>query len=129
MKRALSLLGPALAYVAYIFVMGSLKDVGPPMEASDKTAHFVAFGIMVPFVLRAVPLFRRDLAMARRVLVSAAVSSALGALLEIWQMMLPYRSAEVLDWLADTAGAAVAASIIAMGYVALARHEKHRRSR
>lgn len=129
MKKALSLLGPALVYVAYVFVMGSMRDVGPPMETSDKTAHFVAFGIMVPLVLRAVPFFRGDLAFGRRVLVSFGVSSALGALLEIWQMTLPYRSAEVLDWVADTAGAAMAASILAASYIGLARHEKHRRDR
>lgn len=129
MKKAVSLLGPALVYVAYIFVMGSMKDVGPPMEASDKTAHFLAFGIMVPFVLRAVPFFRTDLAVGRRVLVSAAVSSALGALLEVWQMTLPYRSAEVLDWVADTAGAGMSASILSAGYIVLGRHEKHRRDR
>jgi VanZ family protein len=41
-----------------------------------------------------------------------AASTALGALLELWQAFLPYRSAELLDWVADALGAALAALLL-----------------
>ncbi|HEX3597829.1 MAG TPA: VanZ family protein, partial [Polyangiaceae bacterium] len=40
-----------------------------------------------------------------RVFAAVAVASALGGLLEIWQLLLPWRTSEVLDWVADTLGA------------------------
>lgn len=129
MKRAASLLGPACAYVVYIFVMGSLPEVGPPMGSGDKVAHFVAFGIMVFFVARAVPYFRPDLTNGRRVVVAAMWTSGLGALLEVWQSLIPYRSAEVLDWVADTVGATVAALVLLLGGLAVGAHGRRRGNR
>jgi VanZ family protein len=100
--------GPLVAYVAYIFVMGSIRDAGTPMNVSDKTAHFVAFGLMVPLFARAL----RHLAPALRptpgLAVSAALASTAGAALECWQAFIPWRSSDVWVWVADTIGAATA---------------------
>ena len=40
-------------------------------------------------------------------------SAGLGALLEIWQAFLPYRSAELLDFVADAVGALIAMALTA----------------
>lgn len=109
------LVGPALAYVVYIFVMGSLPGVGPSANANDKIAHFIAFGLMVPLLLRASRLVLGDERTVARLALSAAVSSAFGGLLELWQSLLPFRSAEFLDWVADTAGAATFALCTGLG--------------
>lgn len=111
-RAATWLVGPAVAYTVYIFIAGSLPQVGPPMDVSDKTAHFAAFGLMVPLLLRATRYFRPEAAFRSRTGVSVAGSSVLGGLLELWQSFLPSRTADVFDWLADTAGAGLAAVVL-----------------
>jgi VanZ family protein len=105
---------PAALYVGYIFVMGTAKDPEAPLNVSDKTAHFAAFGFMVPLLMRALRYFVPAAPRARVLLVSAALSSLAGALLELWQSFLPYRTAELLDWVADTAGASLALALVAL---------------
>jgi VanZ family protein len=97
--------GPFVAYAAYIFVAGSLRGSAPPGGVSDKTAHFIAFGLMVLPALFALRYFAPRLAFAPRLLLAIAVASGFGALLEFWQLLLPWRSSELLDLVADTAGA------------------------
>jgi len=113
---ALWYVAPAVVYVAYIFVMGSLRGVETPMHVSDKTAHFVAFGLMVPLLERALHYFRPLVPRARLLVSAAALSSGAGALLEFWQSFLPYRSADVLDWVADTVGAVLALALTALAW-------------
>jgi VanZ family protein len=107
---------PAALYVAYIFVMGTAENAEPPMDVSDKTAHFAAFGLMVPFLTRALRYFLPAAPRVRLVLAAAALSSLAGALLEFWQAFLPYRSAELLDWVADTIGAVFAGCLTALAW-------------
>ena len=113
---ALWYVAPAALYVAYIFVMGTAENAEPPMDVSDKTAHVAAFGLMVPFLTRALRYFLPAAPRGRLVLAAAAFSSLAGALLEFWQAFLPYRSAEVLDWVADTIGAVLAACLTALAW-------------
>jgi VanZ family protein len=63
---------------------------------------------MVPLLGRAVYYVRPSLTLPVRLGVSAASSSGIGALLEIWQAILPHRDADLLDWVADSIGAATA---------------------
>ena len=44
----------------------------------------------------------------RLIVASISVSSLMGALLEFWQSLIPYRTAEFADWIADTLGAILA---------------------
>jgi VanZ family protein len=97
--------GPLVAYAVYIFFAGSIKDSAPPGGMSDKTAHAIAFGLMVPLAVHAAAYVAPRLGFAARVFAAVAVASALGGLLEIWQLLLPWRTSEVLDWVADTLGA------------------------
>ena len=99
---------PTLVYVVYIFVAGSARGGGPPLELSDKVAHAVAFGLMVPFALLPLQRFWQRAGFAQKVGMAVVIASGLGALLELWQTLLPWRTADVLDWVADTMGAVVA---------------------
>jgi VanZ family protein len=102
---AIAHLGPGFVYIVHIFIAGTSRTESLPMHVSDKVIHFAAFGGMVPLVFLAVRYFRPRIAPGPGVAISAAISSALGAFLEFWQSFLPYRDAEFLDWVADTAGA------------------------
>jgi VanZ family protein len=109
--HAVSLLGPAVVYLVWIFVMGSVHFAPRPDEVNDKTAHFLVFGGLVVPVARATRQFC-SLPPSLRLWLGALLASAFGALLEIWQAFLPHRSAEWLDWVADTAGAVVVALVL-----------------
>ena len=74
----------------------------------------LALVFMVPLVLRALLYYRREAPRGRLLLVSMALASLAGALLEFWQSFLPYRSADVLDWVADTVGALIAGALVAL---------------
>jgi VanZ family protein len=106
---------PALAYSSFILVMGSLP-VAPPgaAEVSDKTLHFVAFGIMAVLACRA--LSQLDPGASRPVLLGRGFGAAvlIGGALELWQSLLPYRSCELLDWIADSLGAGLGVAALAL---------------
>jgi VanZ family protein len=97
--------------------MGSLP-VAPPgaAEVSDKTMHFVAFGLLAMLSARAFvyldPRASRLAALAR----GFAAAVIVGGSLELWQALLPYRSCELLDWVADSLGAALAVVLLGMGW-------------
>ncbi len=47
-----------------------------------------------------------------QVALCAGYATSIGGLLELWQALLPYRSAEWLDFVADAAGAAAASVMV-----------------
>lgn len=103
---------PAVAYVVLIFVAGSWPqgpETKPVFAFQDKVLHLLAFAGLEVLALRAL----RHLWPAKTgtwlLWVSFALSCMLGGLLELWQALLPSRQADVLDWVADAAGAALAA--------------------
>jgi VanZ family protein len=102
---------PALLYIVFLFWIGSIHTsltIPQDFFARDKVDHFAAFGLLVLLALRALR-FEMDTATWGRLVVAAVgISSLLGALLELWQWLLPYRFAEFGDWLADTLGAVLA---------------------
>jgi VanZ family protein len=100
-------------YVAYIFFSGTSRQATLPGRVSDKTAHFVAFGLMVPLGVLALRYLSPRLGLVRCIAIGVLVASGLGALLEFVQSFLPYRSCDVWDWVADTIGALFAAVIVA----------------
>lgn len=110
----ISAIGPAVAYVAAIFVGGSLSGGESYVTMTDKQLHAVAFGVMVPLLARAIRHVRPALGLPFQLALSAGASSGVGALLEIWQAILPHRDADVLDWVADTIGALSASSMLAI---------------
>jgi VanZ family protein len=109
---------PAAIYVAAIFYgglirMATLPEVGP--VPTDKLLHTAAFGGLALLMVRVAQFcFPRAPALGRLAL-GAGASSAVGALLELCQAFVPYRSSDFWDWLADSVGALLA--VAALGLV------------
>ncbi len=119
----LSLLLPALTYTALVFVVGSLPAAAGPPSVSDKTLHLLAFLPLSPLSERAVRALCPLLPGRLRYLGGFAFAAACGGLLELWQAALPHRSCELLDWVADSAGAALGA---ALGLAVDSMRQRHR---
>jgi len=102
---------PALLYVAAIFWLGSIHtSLSIPQDwlPRDKVTHFAAFGLLTWLVLRALRFELVASNYGRLIVASIGLSSLIGALLEAWQSLLPYRTAEFADWVADSMGALLA---------------------
>jgi VanZ family protein len=99
---------PALLYVVTVFVLGSLPQ-GPQLPSAipfaDKLAHLLGFAIMQWVLFRSVHFLWPEQPGSWKLWRAFVVASCLGALLELWQALLPSRSMELLDWVADTLGA------------------------
>lgn len=102
----------AVLYVILVFVLGSARELPQPHVANwDKFEHVAGFAVMQVVLARAIA-GRSSLGTGKRMVGAAVIASALGALLEFYQMALPWRSADVRDWLADTVGATIAAAVL-----------------
>lgn len=90
------------AALGFTIVMALLpQPPSLPVEASDKTMHMIAFAVLS--LLAAVAFPRRQL------LVLFAWMAALGALIEVLQMIPSlHRDAELGDWVADCVASLVA---------------------
>ena len=85
-----------------IFSASSRSGVaGPRIPHFDKVVHFSVYGLLGTLVYRAMP--GRGAAWWALLAVSAY-----GATDELHQYFVPGRSAEIADWIADTAGAGLA---------------------
>ncbi len=109
---------PAAVYVTVMFYgglirMAPLPELGP--VPADKLLHVLAFGVLAWLMVRAARFFFPHAPLARRLLLGALASSVVGAVLELCQAFVPYRSADFWDWLADSVGAGLA--VIALGVV------------
>ena len=113
MIRALRDWGPALLWAGCIFLFSGFPTTPVPLEHDlDKVAHFGAY-----FVLGAL-LSWGGTRRALPAVVAMLIGSAYGASDEIHQMFVPGRFPDVIDWLADTAGAIAG---VAAGYSFFAR--------
>lgn len=99
-------LWPWVLMVAISGVSGTSNPQLPgDFTVHDKLAHFLVFGLLATTLIR-LPAFR-----AGRwwmLLICIAVPSAFGGLDEWHQSWVPGRVMDVMDWLADTLGAATA---------------------
>lgn len=105
---------PAQLYLAFAFITGSLPGGamgGIDFDAKDKLIHFAGFWLMQWTHARAFRHLRPDWARRDVLLSSCASATAAGGLLELWQFLLPHRTADILDWLADLAGALLGALV------------------
>jgi VanZ family protein len=104
---------PAVVYVVALFYGGSLTSAKlPRVDVSDKLVHLVAFGILQLLAFRAMRFQWPRQGLKWQLVASILTTSAIGAALEVYQLFIQYRSAEVLDWVADTVGAMLAGGIL-----------------
>jgi VanZ family protein len=106
------------AYLALIFGLSSIPQ-GPltrsVIEVSDKLAHaaeYTGLGLILTAA------FRRTLRGSRRWVLTVVVvitGAIVGALDETYQLTVPGRERDVLDWVADVAGATIG-NVLSMAF-------------
>jgi VanZ family protein len=103
---------PAALYAAVLFALSAqpnpLPFLPPELFLQDKLLHGLAYTVLGALL---VPGFRGAGCSARSaVLLAVALASVYGATDEFHQSFVPGRNADVLDWVADTLGAALGAA-------------------
>jgi len=103
---------PAALYAAVLFALSAqpnpLPFLPPELFLQDKLLHGLAYTVLGALL---VPGFRGAGWSARSaVLLAVALASVYGATDEFHQSFVPGRNADVLDWVADTLGAALGAA-------------------
>lgn len=117
MNRARGAWVLALAWGSLIFALNSRPDIGVSLPGhTDKIAHFGAYAVFG--LLLAVALLES----AAKSWFALGIGSAFGALDELHQRTVPGRTADILDWVADSAGVTVGLLCLL-----LARRLYHRR--
>jgi VanZ family protein len=122
MRRAVPFL-PAALYAALIFALSAqanpLPFMPPEFLLHDKLLHGLAYAALGGLL---VPGFRgAGRSALAALLLAVLVSSLYGATDEIHQSFVPGRTADVLDWVADTLGAALGAAAATAATLALRR--------
>jgi VanZ family protein len=102
---------PALVWTLIVFIAGGVPNPGPPVELEfpiDKIQHAVAFAILQVLALRALR-FELPRALPRGMpWIAAFVSTVVGGALELYQLTVPNRAAELADLVANAIGALLA---------------------
>jgi VanZ family protein len=119
----------AAGWAAVIFASGMAPTASTVAALSD--GHDAAVTTAAHFVVYALLGFLLGVALAgwrpgvREVLVGLALAALLGGVIELIQGPLPYRDAQLSDFLVDVAGAAL--GLVAFSAVAKARRSRSRR--
>ncbi len=106
--------GPALLYMALIFVISSMRVDTPVIDAfplRDKGIHFVEYAVLGFFCAHATLRLWPEKQLRRTLTLGAFVAAAWGLSDELHQALVPYRYAEVGDLVADALGASVGAAL------------------
>src|SRR5688572_15592286 len=90
-----------------------------PQQLNDKLLHLIGFGGLALLSCRATRYLWPQLSEWTVATVGFMSAVLLGGALEVWQGLLSYRSAEWLDWLADSLGGALAVGLRAVAAPAL----------
>lgn len=101
--------GPAVLYAALIFTVSSIPLRNAPVlwKSQDKAAHFAEYAVLAALLVRALAPGRRILAAAAAALLASCV---LGALDEVHQALVPNRTPDVWDAVADAIGSSLGAA-------------------
>ncbi|MCX6357002.1 MAG: VanZ family protein [Candidatus Aureabacteria bacterium] len=98
----------AFVWAVVIFVAASVH-VHPRVfmffPHQDKLMHFIEYAILTFFIFKSF-VHSSDLALAgRAVPFSLLLAIAYGGLIELYQYLLPYRTCELMDFVANSVGA------------------------
>ena len=105
---------PLIVYWIILFIATSIPAQSiPSFGVGDKVNHFLAY-LILAILLYLTLSFQEKSMFAKRnaALLTIAVILPYGALDELHQMLVPGRSAEFLDWVADAVGAACGVLLI-----------------
>ncbi len=104
------------AYMGVLFFV-SAQSTLPELPAAlpgipaDKVEHLVAYGVLSLLMVWAIAAGQWRSVSWPTVVIAIVVSSAYGYSDEYHQLFVPNRSYDLMDWAADTAGAALAAAV------------------
>jgi VanZ family protein len=111
--------GPVCAYAGVIFYLSSLshpEDHLPFVSSfSDKVLHAIEYAVLGALCIRALHGTVSDSWRQWATPMAIGLASVYGVSDEIHQSFVPFRNSHVLDWVADTVGAAL--GVIAMRWV------------
>jgi VanZ family protein len=111
--KLVQLWGPVLLVMGLILYFSSLPDPGgPPGGISDKTAHFLIYGALGAAMVRALARGRSAAMTLPTIIVAAVLSTLYGISDEIHQYFVPPRTPDILDVVADAAGAFAGAIVL-----------------
>jgi len=101
---------PWILLMIAISIQSSFKGIPLPdlgISFTDKILHFTVFGILGWFLARGMYLSRKDI-FHRRFVIAACVIGFLFAFSDEWhQSMVPSRTPDFFDWVADSIGITV----------------------
>jgi VanZ family protein len=118
-ERAVRAWVPAVVYVGLIFAVSSIPGsvfCAMHFKIFDKAAHMVEFTGLGLFLMIA---FRGSLPEAlkrRAVLFALGAGVLVGFMDELYQLAVPGRSVELLDWVADVIGVVVGSTVAMIHY-------------
>jgi|SRR5206468_817279 len=114
-RRALIFWLPPIVYAAAIFHFSAETNPLPTLTTTiwDKALHIVEYAGLAVLVARA--LRREGFGRGWSLTLALAIASAYGASDEWHQIFVPGRDSNVLDWVADTIGAAIGAMLYSVG--------------
>ncbi len=102
MTRSLAAFLPLGLWAAAVLAVGGLEIGGPSLPSgSDKAAHFIMYGVGGGLAAWA----GRKQGSARAAWFALVLVLLTGAADEIHQSTVPARQADIMDWVADAAGA------------------------
>lgn len=107
-QRRVLLWGPVVLYMAAIFVASGQSNPVMPATVSDKLLHAAAYFGLAVLVLRALQGGRPHRLTVRQAAAALLITIGYAATDELHQLVVPGRSADPRDLLADAAGAAAA---------------------
>ncbi len=103
----------ALAWMGLIFYLSHQPSLPTPalFEGQDKLFHALVYALLASLYLGVLPTARLALQPRRWITIMALLATLYGLSDEFHQSFIPGRSAEVLDLLADAAGALLGSAI------------------
>ena len=114
---------PAVLYAALIFALsaqdGTLQFLPPEILLQDKALHGLAYAVLGALLVHGFRGAGRSPRVA--LLLAVVLASIYGATDEFHQSFVPGRTADVVDWVADTLGAALGALAATAATLALRR--------
>lgn len=110
--------GPPVCLMVLIVLLSSIQGSPRPsmfnFPHQDKVIHATVYANLGALWMRALWLSHPRLAHPRTVLVAVLVVSGFGAFDEFYQGSVPYRSPDLLDWVADCSGGLLGAVAVAL---------------
>lgn len=106
MRRVLLYWAPLIAYMALVFSLSAnpMPEGLPDYWQIDKLYHFSAYFVMGLLWARAISSGRAGRLGMGVIVASALITVTFGSLVEVYQSLLPYRTGDIVDAVANGAG-------------------------